>query len=99
MTNGSRTWRLTSLGLILLAAAIAWQLLAIYTPNPVLVIEITSPVESRAQIYYDIGHGFYERDSQSLPIHASPLRQRLTFPLPRRPIQQLRFDPTLGESI
>jgi hypothetical protein len=58
-----------------------------------LQLMIKSSVSSDAQIFYDIGRGLNEDDSNVLPIEGGETFQTLRFLLPDRPIHLLRFDP------
>lgn len=60
-----------------------------------LSLEMASSVPSTAQLFYDIGNGFGETDSAKAPVSSSSLNsfQSFSFPLPKRTIFQLRFDP------
>lgn len=64
-------------------------------PHLELTLEVASSAPSVAQLFYDVGHGFNEQNSRSVKLSSSDLQsfQKLTFPLPRRRIFGLRFDP------
>src|SRR3954454_22250828 len=60
-----------------------------------LRVEISSPISSQAQLFYDIGQGFREENSSTQMIAASTSGrfQQLAFPLPAATIYALRLDP------
>lgn len=63
-------------------------------PKPsYLRISMKSSVNSIAQIFYDIGNKFNEKDSKSCKVFRSEKFKVLHFPLPKVPIQDIRFDP------
>jgi hypothetical protein len=74
-------------------ALIAFSLLALWPSRPVLLVEMTSSVVSRAQIYFDTGAGLSEVNSESVPVRGTGGIERLRLPLPRARITGLRFDP------
>jgi hypothetical protein len=61
-------------------------------PAAELVIEMRADTPSNAKLYVDTGHGFTEPESVVQMLTASPITQRLFFPLPTRTIRSLRFD-------
>jgi hypothetical protein len=61
-----------------------------------LEMQVKSSVPSIAQVFFDIGRGFNEKDSQALSVAGTDVFQTLDFPLPHEPIRQLRFDPLTG---
>src|SRR5947209_18698451 len=60
-----------------------------------LLVEVSCPISSQAQLFYDVGHGYREEDSSTQLITASPSGKfrQLAFPLPPATIHDLRFDP------
>ena len=60
---------------------------------PMLRIEMSSSVFSRAQIYFDDGSGLSERKSSSVPVRPSSVLHELLLPLTNARIHYLRFDP------
>jgi hypothetical protein len=77
------------------AALVSMYLTSTHQPRNYLKFQIKSSVSSKAQIFYDIGRGLNEEDSQVLPIAAGETFQTLRFPLPEQPIRLLRFDPLI----
>lgn len=82
------------------AATLAGSLGAIHsyrTDTTVLLeMQVKSSVSSIAQVFFDTGRGFNERDSQAVYVAGTDLFQTLEFPLPHEPIRHLRFDPLTG---
>ncbi len=60
-------------------------------------ISMRSSVNTVAQLFYDTGKGFNEQDAVVISIPGGKYTA-LFFPLPRKPIQKLRFDPVNRES-
>src|SRR5947209_11988066 len=60
-----------------------------------LRVEVSSSVNSQAQLFYDIGQGYREENSSTQAVAASSdgRFQQLAFPLPTQTIYALRFDP------
>ncbi len=54
---------------------------------------MTSSVDADAQVYFDVGNGLHEKDSAKYRVKKGWVFQVLKFPLPRKPIQYIRFDP------
>ena len=92
--------RIGRIGAICLSAALAGGVGAVhsYWTDTALFLEIEakSSVPSIAQVFYDTGRGFNEKDSQAIHVAAAGVYQFLEFPLPHKPIRQLRFDPLTG---
>src|ERR1700676_809326 len=68
-------------------------LLHLWSSPPVVEIEMSSSVMSRAQVYWDIGAGMSEVQSYSQPVSGGNKRQLLRFPIPNGMLLRLRFDP------
>lgn len=66
-------------------------------PQPSLHVTMKSSVNSIAQIFYDIGNGLNEKDSIRCTVSKNIGLQVLRFPLPKKPIQYIRFDPLNAE--
>jgi len=66
-------------------------------PQLYLKVSMKSSVDSIAQVFYDIGDGLNEKDSISCTVSKNRGLQVLRFPLPRKPIQYIRFDPLIVE--
>jgi len=66
-------------------------------PQLYLRITMKSSVDSIAQVFYDIGDGLNEKDSISCTVSKNRGLQVLRFPLPKKPIQYIRFDPLNAE--
>jgi hypothetical protein len=77
------------------AALVSIYLTSTHQSGNYLEVQIKSSVSSKAQIFYDIGRGLNEEDSQVLPLEARDTFQTLRFPLPEQPIRLLRFDPLI----
>jgi hypothetical protein len=88
-----RPYWLISLGLLIVAALVGWDLVRRWTLHPALLLEMISSSDSTAQVYYDIGRGFNEPDSAIEPVSASTGFQELRFPLKSEDLRKLRFDP------
>lgn len=58
-----------------------------------LQVSMKSSVNSIAQMYYDIGNKFNEKDSKACKVYRGEEFQVINFPLPKVPIQDIRFDP------
>jgi hypothetical protein len=67
--------------------------------NPQLALEMSSSVPSVAQLFYNLGKGYNEKDSEIITVDSSSLRsfQKFTFNLPTGNLSALRFDPLLTE--
>jgi hypothetical protein len=63
------------------------------SPSPVVEIEMSSSVTSRAQVYWDIGAGMSEAQSFSRPVRGGNKRHLFQFPIPNGMLLGLRFDP------
>ncbi len=61
-----------------------------------IAVDIKSSENSVAQLYYDIGNQFNEKDSDSRPILSDIGFQTLRFQLPQQAIYNLRFDPMMN---
>jgi len=62
-----------------------------------LMISMKSSVPGVAQIFYDFGQGFTERNSETRTVHSSEQYQDYRFPFPdNKKIFNLRFDPLLS---
>lgn len=61
-----------------------------------MAVDIKSSQNSVAQLYYDIGNQFNEKDSDSRPILSDIGFQTLRFQLPQHAIYSLRFDPMVN---
>ena len=66
-------------------------------PQLYLRVSMKSSVDSIAQVFYDIGNGLNEKDSINYSVNKNRGFQVLRFPLPRKPIQYIRFDPLIVE--
>ena len=64
-----------------------------------LTMEMSASGPSLAQLFYDVGRGFNEQDSATVPVTSNSLRsfQRLSFALPEKTLLGLRFDPLANE--
>ena len=60
---------------------------------PVLLVEMTSTIESQAQVFYDTGSGFREAESTMVPVQGQGAVQTVRLQLPNAAIKALRFDP------
>ena len=58
-----------------------------------LEMDVTVSCPAVAQLFWDTGEGFSEKDSCISPLGDSPNEQTLRFPLPEKTIAALRFDP------
>ncbi len=58
-----------------------------------LTLEMVSSEQSTAQLYFDTGKGFSERQSVTTKVFTGARPQTLSFRLPAAKIWQLRFDP------
>ena len=67
------------------------------TPQLYLKVSMKSSVDSIAQVFYDIGNGLNEKDSINCTVNKNRGFQVLRFPLPRKPIHYIRFDPLNAE--
>ena len=63
------------------------------TPAGSLRIVMRSTVASKIQVYFDVGYGYVEGLSTTLPVAAGPKAQTFSFPLPPLPVQKVRIDP------
>jgi hypothetical protein len=61
-----------------------------------LEIQAKASVPSIAQVFFDTGRGFNEKDSQAIHVAGSGIFQSLDFPVPHKPVRGLRFDPLTG---
>ena len=63
-----------------------------------LTLEMAASQPSTAQLFYNVGTGYREEDSGSVPEISASLRdfRELSFPLPRKKLFQLRFDPMVS---
>jgi hypothetical protein len=62
-------------------------------PQWYLQVAMTPSVDADAQIYFDVGNGLNEKNSAKYRVKKGWVFQVLEFPLPRKPIQYIRFDP------
>lgn len=85
---GLRTFALLTVHALLTAV-----LLSLWSSPPVLMVEMSSSVMSRAEVYWDMGAGMSEEKSSSEPVRAGNTPQLLQFPLPYGWLKGLRFDP------
>ncbi len=91
-------WNKFEQRLALLFAALSLASVA-YTfsrpPQLHLTLEMAASAPSAAQLFYDIGNGFNQTDSDTVPISTGSLSsfQTLSFPLPEKTLLRLRFDP------
>lgn len=62
-----------------------------------LTLEMSSTKPGAAQIFYNVGHGFNQTDSQTVTVTSRSLDsfQELTFNLPNKNVVELRFDPLM----
>jgi hypothetical protein len=72
---------------------LSYLLLIFFSSPPVVEIEMSSSVVSRAQVYWDVGAGMSEVQSSSQPVRGGSRRQSLRFPIPNGTLLGLRFDP------
>ena len=65
-------------------------------PDLHITLDISSSTSSQAQLFYDTGAGFNERESQTATVYSSAAGQfqSIAFPIPKTRILNLRFDPT-----
>jgi hypothetical protein len=92
-----RHLRWLSLVFFVYTAVLTWQML--HRPSTLRVtVELSSSSASIAQLFYDSGSGFSERESRTIAVHAlQPSRfEPLTFQFPAYRLLALRFDPTTG---
>ena len=76
------------------AAAVAADIFLIEErPAAELVVEMQTSEGSQAQVFFDTGAGYNERESATCPILADATLHQLRFPLPLKPVRSLRFDP------
>ncbi len=61
-----------------------------------LTLEMSSTRASTAQLFFDIGSGFTEADSVTVPVTSGAFQQ-LSFDLPHRTLFHLRFDPLMND--
>jgi hypothetical protein len=80
-------------GLAFLHLLFAYLLFHFLSSQPVVEIEMSSSITSRAQVYWDVGAGMSEVQSFSQPVRGGNKRQRLQFPIPNGMLLGLRFDP------
>ena len=66
-------------------------------PQLSLHVTMKSSVDSIAQVFYDISNGLNEKDSVNCTVSKNRGLQVLRFPLSRKPIQYIRFDPLNAE--
>jgi hypothetical protein len=64
-----------------------------------VTLEMSSTAPGAAQIFYNIGHGFNQTDSETVRITSTSLDsfQELTFDLPNLDLLNLRFDPLIAK--
>jgi hypothetical protein len=79
--------------LLLVHVLLSACFLHLWSSPPVVEVEMSSSVISRAQVYWDMGEGMSEDRSASQPIRAGTQPQLLRFPLPHGQLRALRFDP------
>ena len=58
-----------------------------------LSITARSSTDSFSQVYFDTGGGYSENKSTTVPLNTSITFEELIFPLPKKIIRNLRFDP------
>ncbi len=76
----------------LLTAALPAHWLRWYVLVDVEISSVGSDDDAgQARVYYDVGNGFSE--SQTIDLAVQSGRQKLRFPLPEKPVKNLRFDP------
>jgi hypothetical protein len=85
-----------ALAALLLAASLTY----IYT-RPLhlhLTLDMAATGPSTAQLFYDLGDGFNEKDSTTTPVtsHSLTSVEHLSFTLPAETLLGLRFDPLTG---
>ena len=91
--NRNHAYWLAAIALIASGAGVSSRLIELWTPPPTLVVEMSSTVDSVAQVYYDVGRNFNEPDSIQVPVSANSNFQELRFRIPRATLLKLRFDP------
>jgi hypothetical protein len=89
----SKKTGLQSAGILVLHGLLSALLLHLWSSPPMVEIEMSSSVVSRAQVYWDIGAGMSESESSSLPVWGGDKFQLLRFPVPFGVVKALRFDP------
>jgi len=62
-------------------------------PQLYLKISMKSSVDAIAQVFYDIGNGLNEKDSIICTVYKATGFQVLRFPLPKKSVRYIRFDP------
>ena len=81
----------------LMAALAGWLCMSAWSWRqsrlPRLEVEIESSVAGRAQLYWSHGTGFSEKRSATRSLPGGRIAARLSFDLPARSIDALRFDP------
>ena len=87
-------WRSRKIGIFVAAHALAsLACFELWTSPPVLLVQMSSTVYSRAQVYYDAGSNMSEDQSSSTPVRPSDTLREYRLPLPNKVIKYLRFDP------
>jgi hypothetical protein len=92
--NQGRAYWLVALLVINVGVLTAWTLIRKQVPDTLaMLMEMSSTTNSEAQVYYDTGENFNESDSATVPVIGDNKFQKLRFPLPRKTLLKLRFDP------
>ncbi|MBM4313839.1 MAG: hypothetical protein FJ122_07945, partial [Deltaproteobacteria bacterium] len=74
-----------------------WRIWVLYDDTGYLFLQITmsSSVNSNAQIYYDLGQGLNEKESQLMHVTGQEELRPYRFKLSNKPIHKIRFDPLM----
>ncbi len=92
------TRRLSRIGLVLFVASLSFTCFeAGKVPEVQLSLEMSSSASSIAQLFYDVGHGYNEKDSQTAGAPATNHFNQLSFKLPPKKVIAFRFDPIMTE--
>jgi hypothetical protein len=69
------------------------------TPELFLKVSIKTSIDSTAQMFYNTGNGFNEKDSHRVKVNGNSRFDNLEFPLPieKGNIKKIRFDPLRAE--
>ena len=62
-----------------------------------VVVEMTADRNGTAKLYWNVGRGFNEADSETRRVRGGQSWRQLRFPVPREPLAAVRFDPLKTE--
>ena len=89
--------KMIAIAIIIYVLFFGWRCWVLYDNTGYLFLQVTmsSSISGNAQIYYDLGQGLKENQSQEIEVISQEDLRQYQFKLPNKRITNLRFDPLM----